>query len=107
MDILQNFYNLKEVGEETRQIESRFFKQRFFLLKTIWFSHRRQLLATLPMIEDLFELKNRSVYELFGSLDRVDNLYQVVINTLAELANFNLLAMERTLINLALSLIHI
>jgi len=103
LDVLLNFYRFYVIDEEKRQVKSRFSNQRSILLKTIWFSHRRQMLSCLPILVNLAVVDDKKNYELYGSEDRIDRLYDVISNTLSELGRHSINSIERVLISLASS----
>lgn len=102
LDNLLNFFNFTETKTQGTFVEVRFPKQRQMLLKVAWGSHRRQILAALPILVNL--VKNsvrRFEQELYGSSVRCDQLRRVISETISDIGLISSDAVEDTLINIA------
>jgi HEAT repeat protein len=102
LDNLRNFFNFTETNTSITFIEVRFPKQRQMLLKVAWESHRRLILAALPILVNL--VKNsvrRYERELYGSPLRCDQLRRVISETISDIGLIASDAVEDTLLNIA------
>jgi hypothetical protein len=107
---LGNYYRLKSLGQSgLKQIESPLPELRHHMLETIWNTHRRQILSTLPVIEKLiidsvaFTPLNA---ELYGNYERRRLLREVMGETLCHIGlkfegSIQGALLEHTLLNLA------
>ncbi len=104
LDRLLGFFNIQNLNASTKIILSRFPNQRQDFLRTIWFSHRRQLLTALPVLERLIlestDNKNRN-WELYGTARRREKVQNVISETLSDIGIIHLPAVENTLLTLA------
>ncbi|MCO6488366.1 MAG: hypothetical protein J5I98_08115 [Phaeodactylibacter sp.] len=55
-----NFFNVRQIDANRRLIYSKFLNQRQEFFKAIWYSHRRKLLAALPVLESLIQTADRN-----------------------------------------------
>lgn len=102
LDNLRSFFNFTETNTSITFIEVRFPKQRQMLLKVAWKSHRRQILAALPVLVNL--VKNsvrRYERELYGSSLRCDQLRRVISETISDIGLIASDAVEESLLNIA------
>ena len=102
LDNLRSFFNFTETNTQGTFVEVRFPKQRQMLLKVAWGSHRRQILAALPILVNL--VKNsvkRFEQELYGSSVRCDQLRRVISETISDIGLISSDAVEDTLLNIA------
>jgi hypothetical protein len=102
LDNLRSFFNFTETNTSTTFVEVRFPQQRLMLLKIAWKSHRRQILAALPVLVNL--VKNsvrRYERELYGSSVRCDQLRKVISETISDIGLIASDAVEDTLLNIA------
>lgn len=77
LDNLRNYFDFIDTDDQRTLVKIRFPKQRFTCLKIAWKSHRRQILAALPILVDIIKntTKNSSG-ELYGSLLRREKIRQ-------------------------------
>jgi Bacterial SH3 domain len=102
LDNLRSFFNFTETNTQRTFVEIRFPKQRQMLLKVAWKSHRRLILAALPILVNL--VKNsvrRYERELYGSSVRCDQLRRVIGETISDIGLIASDAVEDTLLNIA------
>lgn len=102
LDKLRSFFDFTETNTSKTFVEVRFPKQRQMLLKVAWGSHRRQILAALPILVNL--VKNsvrRYERELYGSSVRCDQLRRVISETISDIGLIASDAVEDTLLNIA------
>jgi len=102
LDNLRSFFNFTETNTSITFVEVRFPKQRQMLLKVAWKSHRRLILAALPVLVNL--VKNsvrRYERELYGSSLRCDQLRKVISETISDIGLIASDAVEDTLLNIA------
>jgi len=102
LDKLRNFFNFTKTNTSITFVEVRFPQQRQMLLKIAWTSHRRLILAALPVLVNL--VKNsvrRYERELYGSSMRCDRLRKVIAETISDIGLIDIDAVEDTLLNLA------
>lgn len=102
LDKLRSFFNFTETNTSVTFIEVRSPQQRQMLLKIAWKSHRRQILAALPVLVNL--VKNsvrRYERELYGSPVRCDLLRRVISETISDIGLIASDAVEDTLLNIA------
>lgn len=105
LDGLRNYFNLTPVNREgLKRVESHLSEQRQLILETVWFSHRRQLLAALPVIETLVKKSKLPGFfnrELYGSETRCDIIRDVISETLCDIGLKSGQTVENTLLRLA------
>ena len=104
LDGLLNFFNLEEIDEKTRLIRSRFSNQRLEFFKSIWFSHRRQLLAALPVLVRLVKdsaHENAANWNLYSYDDRRTRLQEVVSHAFSDIGIIHFPAIENSFLQLA------
>jgi hypothetical protein len=86
---LSSFYRLNALGQDGLQkVERHLTEQRLKLLETVWHSHRRQILAALPVIEHLVKESvsdNFVNQELFGTTKRRRLFREVMGDTLCSI----------------------
>ncbi|MDV3351284.1 hypothetical protein QGP82_21450 [Leptothoe sp. LEGE 181152] len=101
LDKITGFFNYLEHyrQEDTVEVES---SKRQLLLKIAWGSHRRQILAALPILASLVkDSVKRFEYELYGTPLRRQRLRQAVAETLSNIGLIAGEAVEDTLLKLA------
>jgi len=101
---LFSFFNVQPVDANRRLVNSKFPNQRLEFFQAIWFSHRRRLLAELPVLESLInDAENIEAYswELYGTKERKERLLQVVSEVLSDLSILHLEVVEPNLLQLA------
>jgi len=104
LDALLNFFNIEEIDEKTQVIRSRFSNQRLEFFKAIWFSHRRQLLSSLPVLIHLIKdsvYRPFSNWELYGVEERRTRLQEVVSHSLSDIGIIHFPAVENVFLKLA------
>lgn len=104
LDSLLGFFNIQGLNASTKIILSRFPNQRQEFLRTIWFSHRRQLLSALPILEQIIieSVDNKSRdWELYGTVRRKEKIQNVISETLSDIGIIHLPVVENTLLTLA------
>lgn len=106
LDSLFNFFNVQQIDANRRLIYSKFPNQRQEFFKAIWYSHRRKLLAALPVLESLIQNARKITaynWELYGTVERRERLLEVVSEVLSDLSMFHLRVVEPNLLRLATS----
>lgn len=88
LDNLRNFFNLVDSEAYGTIIESRLSHLRLLILNVAWNSHRRQILASMPILSKLVEqsvARRSEDTDLYGSRDRRMKLRLVVGDTLSDI----------------------
>ncbi len=106
LDNLRNFFSINPIGTDTEvaRIESRFSKQRLMLFEVAWKSHRRQILAALPIVTQLVanSVAERAFQqELYGDRSRCEQLRRVLSEAISDIGVISLNAVQDTLSQLA------
>lgn len=104
LDNLRNFFDFIPDENHEFRIESRIQKQRLMLFKVAWNSHRRQILAALPVIAQLAanSVAHRSYdLELYGTKLRRYQLRMAISETLSDIGLISKRAVQSTLGQLA------
>lgn len=104
IDTLFSFFSLEDVEGKTKLLRSRLPNQRFNLFNKIWFSYRRHLLASLPVIVALIKdsiYRPHSSGELFESTTRRSKLQNVLSESLSDIGRIHFSAVEPVFLELA------
>ncbi|KYC34574.1 hypothetical protein WA1_51200 [Scytonema hofmannii PCC 7110] len=102
LDNLRSFFNFTETTTQRTIVEVRFPKQRQILFKVAWGSHRRQILAALPILVNLVKNSVRHFErELYGSSVRCDQIRRVISETISDIGLIASDAVEDALLNIA------
>nr|VFK28101.1 MAG: hypothetical protein BECKMB1821G_GA0114241_10337 [Candidatus Kentron sp. MB]VFK32910.1 MAG: hypothetical protein BECKMB1821I_GA0114274_10386 [Candidatus Kentron sp. MB]VFK75797.1 MAG: hypothetical protein BECKMB1821H_GA0114242_10326 [Candidatus Kentron sp. MB] len=105
-DLLHAFFSLVKTDGGLTLVENRFQEQRRLLLKAAWRSHRRQILAALPVLAHLVAqsvASNAAAVdrEIFGSRERRRRFRDAAADTLSDIGLISADAAEDTLLSLA------
>lgn len=101
---LELFFDLIPTRSEDRVVQMRLPDQRYLLLRRAWFSHRRQIIAALPI---LVEMVRQSVRprpldrELYGSRNRRERLREAISLTLSDIGRIENTVVQPILLQLA------
>jgi len=110
LDELHNFFNLVQGGSHVQDesyvinIQGRLPNQRQKIFRVAWNSHRRQLLAALPVMVQLAKASVRGIgvnQELYGSYERRDQLRRAVSDALSDIGLISSQLVEESLLKLA------
>jgi hypothetical protein len=110
LEELQNFFNLVQGGSQIQDesyvinIQGRLPNQRQKLFRVAWNSHRRQILAALPVMVQLARASVRgrgANQELYGSYERRDQLRRAVSDAISDIGLISTQLVEEPLLNLA------
>ncbi|MBO0861578.1 MAG: hypothetical protein J2P21_24435 [Chloracidobacterium sp.] len=110
LEELQNFFNLVHAGSQIQDesyvinIQGRLPNQRQKLFRVAWNSHRRQILAALPVMVQLARASVRGggvKEELYGSNERRDQLRRAVSDAISDIGLISTQLVEESLLNLA------
>jgi hypothetical protein len=104
LDNLQTFFRLVGGDVAGSRVESRWPDLRRVVFQAAWRSHRRQLLAALPVITELVVESadaGRSDWELYGSADRRYQLQRSVGDALSDVGLISVASAETALVRLA------
>ncbi len=104
LDKLRNIFDLVPIEGYGTRIESRIPELRRTLFEIAWNSHRRYILAALPVIAQLAvdSVADRSLDpELYGTTERRHQLRMVTSEALCDIGVISVDAVQRTLLKLA------
>lgn len=104
LDNLRNFFSFVETKSYGLKIESILPEQRRMLFEIAWDTHRRQLLAALPVIEQFIKdsvAKTPQDQELYGTPVRREQVRTVIGDAISDIGLISTSAVEETLLHLA------
>lgn len=104
LEFLFDYFRFESIDGGRQIIRNRFPNQRKDLIKVAWTSHRRHILAVLPvLVSGVNESVNNktSDWELYGTRQRQMNIRSFISKTIAELGLVSIPAIENSLIELA------
>ncbi len=104
LDNLRNFFSFVETKSDGIKIESILPEQRRTLFEIAWDTHRRQMLAALPVIEQLVKdsvVKTPLDQELYGTPARREQVRTVIGDAISDIGLISTSAVEETLLHLA------
>jgi hypothetical protein len=101
---LDLFFDLVPTRLDDRVVQMRLPDQRYLLLKRVWFSHRRQIVAALPILVDMVKqsVRPRTLdRELYGTRSRRERLREAIGLTLSDIGRIDLTIVQPILLSLA------
>ena len=104
LEFLFDYFRFESIDGGRQIVRNRFPNQRIDLIKIAWTSHRRHILAVLPvLVAGVNESVNdkTSDWELYGTRQRQMNIRSFISRTIADLGLVSIPAIENSLIELA------
>jgi hypothetical protein len=104
-DKLHSFFEFANMGTQGMRVKSRRRDQRRRLFEIAWNSHRRHIIATLPILVQFVQnsvLSKPLNWEMYGTQRRRDQLRQVISETISDLGLISIAVIEDTLLRMAI-----